>query len=31
MQMSNFSSQINDVTPLERLSDIDVVVKEFRR
>ena len=27
MQISNFSSQINDVTSLKRLSDVDVDVK----
>ena len=28
MQISNFRSQINDVTSLKRLSNVDVVVKE---
>ena len=28
MQISNFSSQINDVPSLKRLSNVDVVVKE---
>ena len=31
MQISSFSSQINDVTSLKRLSDVDVIVKEVRR
>ena len=31
MQISSFSSQINDVTSLKRLSDVDVVVKEVER
>ena len=31
MQLSNFSSHINDVTSLKRLSDVDVVVKEVGR
>ena len=31
MQMSNLSSQINDITPLKRLSDIDAVVKELSK
>ena len=31
MQISSFSSQINDVTSLKRLSDVDVYVKEVER